>query len=156
MNFNYTLVGQIITFGLFVWFCAKFVWPPLVAAIEERQKKIADGLNAADRASKDLELAQDSATAKLREAKEQAAAIIEQANRRAAQLVDEAKAEARAEGERLIAAAREDIKHEQNLAKEELRAKVAVLAMLGAEKVLDASIDEKVHSDMLEKLAAEL
>lgn len=156
MNFNYTLFGQIITFALFVWFCAKFVWPPLVAAIEERQKKIADGLNAADRASKDLELAQDSAAAKLREAKEQAAAIVEQANRRAAKLVEEAKVEARAEGERLLAAARDEIKHEQNLAKEELRAKVAVLAMLGAEKVLDASIDEKVHSDMLEKLAAEL
>ncbi|TGG91469.1 F0F1 ATP synthase subunit B [Natronospirillum operosum] len=156
MNFNLTFIGQIITFGVFVWFCARFVWPPLMQAMQERQKKIADGLNAADRAAKDLELAQDNAAEKLREAKEQAASIVEQANRRASKIVEEAKADARAEGDRLRKATQEEIEHERNQAREALRAQVAVLALAGAEKVVDASVDEKVHNEMLQKLASEL
>ncbi len=156
MNFNLTFIGQIITFGVFVWFCARFVWPPLVQAMQERQKKIADGLNAAERAAKDLELAQDNAADKMREAKEEAASIIEQANRRATKLVEEAKADARRDGDRLRKAADDEIAHERNVARDELKAQVAVLALKGAEKVIDKSIDQSVHDEMLKKLASEL
>ena len=102
MNINATLLGQAISFALFVWFCMKYVWPPLVNALAEREKKISDGLAAADRASKDLELAQKKAVEELKEAKAQAATLIEQANKRSAQIVDEAKETARQEGERLL------------------------------------------------------
>lgn len=156
MNFNMTFIGQIITFGVFVWFCARFVWPPIVTAMQERQKKIADGLNAAERASKDLELAQDNAADKLREAKEQSATIVEQANRRASKIVEEAKADAKEKADRLAKTAQDEIAHERNLAREELRAQIAVLALAGAEKVVDASIDAKAHDKMLQKLASEL
>ncbi len=156
MNFNLTFIGQIITFGVFVWFCARFVWPPIMAAMQERQKKIADGLNAADRAAKDLELAQDNAADKLREAKEQSASIVEQANRRATKMVEEAKADARKEGERLRKAAEDEIAHERSVARDELRAQVAVLALAGAEKVVDKTIDQSVHDEMLKKLASDL
>nr|WP_206019666.1 F0F1 ATP synthase subunit B [Pseudomaricurvus alkylphenolicus] len=151
-----TLIGQTISFAFFVWFCMKFVWPALMSIMEEREKKIADGLEAADRADKDLELAQKKATAQLREAKEEAAAIIEQANKRANQIVEEAKDQAVAEGNRLKAAAEAQIEQEVNRAKEELRGKVAVLALAGAEKVLGASIDENANSELVNQLAAEL
>ncbi|GAA5319647.1 MAG: F0F1 ATP synthase subunit B [Candidatus Pelagadaptatus aseana] len=134
----------------------KFVWPALTSVMEEREKKIADGLEAADRADKDLELAQKKATQQLREAKEEAAAIIEQANKRAGQIVEEAKDSAKAEGDRLKAAAEAEIEQEMNRAKEELRGKVAALALAGAEKVLAASIDEKANSELVNQLAAEL
>ncbi|NIB39482.1 F0F1 ATP synthase subunit B [Pseudomaricurvus alkylphenolicus] len=156
MNINLTLIGQTISFAFFVWFCMKFVWPALMSIMEEREKKIADGLEAADRADKDLELAQKKATAQLREAKEEAAAIIEQANKRANQIVEEAKDQAVAEGNRLKAAAEAQIEQEVNRAKEELRGKVAVLALAGAEKVLGASIDENANSELVNQLAAEL
>lgn len=156
MNINLTLIGQSITFIAFIWFCMKFVWPALISVMEEREKKIADGLEAADRADKDLELAKQKAGQQLREAKEQAAAIVEQANKRASQIVDEAKDAARAEGDRLKAAAQAEIEQDANRAKEELRGKVAALALAGAEKVLEASIDESAHSDLVNKLAAEL
>jgi F-type H+-transporting ATPase subunit b len=156
VNINLTLIGQTISFAFFVWFCMKFVWPALMSIMEEREKKIADGLEAADRADKDLELAQKKATAQLREAKEEAAAIIEQANKRANQIVEEAKDQAVAEGNRLKAAAEAQIEQEVNRAKEELRGKVAVLALAGAEKVLGASIDENANSELVNQLAAEL
>ncbi|WP_423896043.1 F0F1 ATP synthase subunit B [Candidatus Pelagadaptatus aseana] len=156
MNINLTLIGQTISFAFFVWFCMKFVWPALTSVMEEREKKIADGLEAADRADKDLELAQKKATQQLREAKEEAAAIIEQANKRAGQIVEEAKDSAKAEGDRLKAAAEAEIEQEMNRAKEELRGKVAALALAGAEKVLAASIDEKANSELVNQLAAEL
>lgn len=156
MNINLTLIGQTISFALFVLFCMKFVWPALISIMEEREKKIADGLEAADRADKDLELAQKKATQQLREAKEEAAAIIEQANKRAGQIVEEAKDQAKAEGDRLKVAAEAEIEQEMNRAKEELRGKVAALALAGAEKVLAASIDEKANSELVNQLAAEL
>jgi F-type H+-transporting ATPase subunit b len=156
VNINLTLIGQTISFAFFVWFCMKFVWPALTSVMEEREKKIADGLEAADRADKDLELAQKKATQQLREAKEEAAAIIEQANKRAGQIVEEAKDSAKAEGDRLKAAAEAEIEQEMNRAKEELRGKVAALALAGAEKVLAASIDEKANSELVNQLAAEL
>jgi len=156
VNINLTLIGQTISFFFFVLFCMKFVWPALISIMEEREKKIADGLEAADRADKDLELAQKKATQQLREAKEEAAAIIEQANKRAGQIVEEAKDQAKAEGDRLKVAAEAEIEQEMNRAKEELRGKVAALALAGAEKVLAASIDEKANSELVNQLAAEL
>ncbi len=156
MNINLTLIGQSITFLFFVWFCMKFVWPFITAAMAERQRVIAEGLAAADRASKDLELAQEKATHTLREAKQEAAAILDSANKRAAQIVDEAKEQARVEADRIRAAAQADVEQEMNRAKEKLRSQVAVLALAGAEKVLQASVDETKHKSMLDQLAAGL
>lgn len=156
MNINLTLIGQSVTFIAFILFCMKYVWPALISVMEEREKKIADGLEAADRADKDLELAQKKAGETLTEAKQQAAEIIEQANKRANQIVDEAKDQARAEGDRLKVAAQAEIEQEANRAKEELRTKVATLALAGAEKVLGNTIDANAHNDLVDKLAAEL
>lgn len=156
MNINLTLIGQTLTFFVFIWFCAKYVWPSLISVMEEREKKIADGLQAAERATKDLELAQKSATGKLHEAKEQASAIIDQANKRATQIVDEAKEQAKVESERLISAAKAEIEQEANRTKESLRGQVATLAIAGAEKILQKSVDAKAHNDLLSKLAADL
>lgn len=156
MNINMTLIGQTIAFAIFVWFCIKYVWPPISSALHERQKKIADGLDAASRASRDLELAQEQAAQTLRESKEQSSQILEQANKRASQMIEEAREQARAEGERLVASARAEIEQEINRAKEELRVQVATLAVAGAERVLEASIDEKAHRKLVDKLAAEL
>ena len=134
----------------------KFVWPPIMAAIEDRQKAIADGLAASDRAAKDLELAQEKATAQLKDAKAQAAEIVEAAKKREAQIVEEAAAKAQAEKEKILAAGHAEIETERNQAKEELRKQVAVLAVAGAEKILERSIDAAAHSDILDKLVAEL
>lgn len=156
MNINLTLIGQSITFMFFVWFCKAFVWTAIRNAMDEREKQIADGLEAADRAGRDLELAQEKATQNLREAKETAAGIIDAANKRASQIVEEAKDAAREEGERLKAAAQAEIEQEINRAKEALRTQVAGLALAGAEKVLEASIDKGAHKELVEKLAAGL
>ncbi len=156
MDINATLIGQLIAFVVFVIFCMKFVWPPIMAAIEERQATIADGLAASDRAAKDLELAQEKATAQLKEAKAQAAEIIEAAKKRETQLVEEAAVKAQAEKEKILAAGHAEIETERNQAKEELRQQVAALAVVGAEKILERSIDAAAHSDILDKLVAEL
>lgn len=156
MNITATLIGQSITFILFVLFCMKYVWPALIGVMAEREKKIAAGLEAADLADKDLELAKKKATERLREAKEQAATILDQANKRAGQIVEEAKDQARAEGDRLKAAAAAEIVQETNRAKETLRAQVAALALAGAAKVLGSSVDEAKHADLLNQLAQEL
>ena len=156
MSINMTLIGQAIWFALFVWFCMKFVWPPITKALDERKQKIADGLSAADRAERDLELAQEKATANLKEAKDQAAAIIEQANKRAAALVEEAKDQARAEGQRLVQQAQAEIDQAINQAREDLRQQVAALALSGAEKVLGSEVNRDAHGKMLDQLAAEL
>jgi F-type H+-transporting ATPase subunit b len=156
VNINLTLIGQIIAFAVFVAFCMKFVWPPLINAMQERAKKIADGLDAANRAERDLKLAQEKATSQMREAKEQAAQVIEQANKRATQIIDEAKETARQEGERLKAAAQAEIDQEVNRAKETLRTRVSALAVAGASKILETSIDVEKHNALLDKLAEEL
>lgn len=156
MNINMTIIGQAIWFVLFVLFCMKFVWPPITRALEERKQKIAEGLSAADRAERDLALAQEKATANLKEAKDKAAEIIDQANRRANQILEDAKEAARAEGERLIAQAQAEIDREINGAREKLRAEVSALALAGAEKVLAAEVNRDVHGKMLEQLAAQL
>ncbi|WP_101758639.1 F0F1 ATP synthase subunit B [Oceanicoccus sp. KOV_DT_Chl] len=156
MNINLTLIGQSITFLFFVWFCKAFVWGAIRTAMDEREKQIADGLEAADRAGKDLELAQEKATQNLRESKEQAASIIDAANKRANQIVEEAKEAAREEGDRIKAAAQAEIEQDVNRAKEALRGQVAVLALAGAEQVLEATIDASAHKELVEKLAAGL
>jgi len=156
VNINLTLIGQSITFFLFVAFCWKFVWPFILGAMKERENKIADGLDAAERASKDLELAQHKAADQLREAKEQAATIVEQANKRAQQIVEEAKTRAIEEADRQKAAANAEIEQQVNRAKEELRGKLAGLAVAGAEKILQSSVDQSVHSKLVDDLAAQL
>ena len=156
MNINMTIIGQAIWFVLFVLFCMKFVWPPITRALEERKQKIAEGLSAADRAERDLALAQEKATANLKEAKDKAAEIIDQANRRANQILEDAKEAARTEGERLIAQAQAEIEREINGAREKLRAEVSALALAGAEKVLAAEVNRDAHGKMLDQLASQL
>ncbi|EHA1922779.1 F0F1 ATP synthase subunit B [Salmonella enterica] len=158
MNLNATILGQAIAFILFVWFCMKYVWPPLMAAIEKRQKEIADGLASAERAHKDLDLAKASATDQLKKAKAEAEAqvIIEQANKRRAQILDEAKTEAEQERTKIVAQAQAEIEAERKRAREELRKQVAILAVAGAEKIIERSVDEAANSDIVDKLVAEL
>jgi F-type H+-transporting ATPase subunit b len=156
MNLNATIIGQIIAFFLFVWFCSAYVWPPIVKALSDRQKRIADGLEAASRAGHDLELAQQRAAEMLKDAKVNSAGIIDQANKRANQIIDEAKEKAREEGNRLKAGAQAEIDQQINRAREQLRQQVAALAVAGAEKILESSVDQNVHNDMLNKLAAGL
>lgn len=156
MNINVTLFGQMVAFALFVLFCMKYVWPPILAAMAERAEKIADGLAAADRAGHDLELAREKAVERLAEAREEAAGIVDSANKRANQIVEEAKDQARAEGERQKEAAQAEIGQEINRAREQLRTQVATLALAGAEKILVAEIDMQRHGEIVDKLAAEL
>lgn len=156
MNFNLTLIAQAITFAILVLVIVKFVWPPLLQAIETRQKEIADGLAAAHEGKSALEVAAKKSEVTLNEAKQKASEIIGQAEKRASQIVEEAKGNAKVEGERILASAKAEIDQEINRAKEGLRAQVSVLAVAGAEKILRKEIDGKAHSDMLSKLAAEL
>ncbi len=156
MNINFTLIAQAIAFAVLIWFTVKFVWPPLLVAIEKRQKEIADGLAAAQEGKSALEQAAKKSEASLNEAKQKAAEIIGQAEKRATQIVEEAKNNAKAEGDRIIAGAKAEIDQEVNRAKEGLRAQVSSLAVAGAEKILRREIDAKAHSDMLNQLASEL
>jgi len=156
MNFNATLIGQTITFIVFVWFCMKFIWPPIMHALAERKAKIADGLAAAERGQHEQELAIKHAADVLHTAKEQASDIVNQAGKRANEIVDEARQDARAEGERLLHAARVEIEKESNRAREDLRAQVATLAVAGAEQVLMREIDMQAHNEVLEKLVTRL
>lgn len=156
MNINATLIGQSITFFVFVWFCMKYVWPPIMSALDERRKQIADGLAAAERGKHEQELAEERAKEALREAKAQAQEIIARAEKRASEIVEEAKDDAKSEGERLLAAAQAEIGQEMNRVKEELRGQVVSIALAGAEKVLEKECDEATHSDMLNKLAAQI
>jgi F-type H+-transporting ATPase subunit b len=156
MNINATLIGQSIFFFAFIWFVMKYVWPPVIAALEERKKKIADGLAAAERGKHEKELAQQHAKEELAEAKKQAADIIAQAQKRSNEIVDEAKDAAKEEGERIKAAAQSEIELEINRAKEQLRVQVATIAVEGAEKILKAEIDAKKHERVLDELAAQI
>lgn len=156
MNITVTLFAQMAAFILLIVFINKLLWGPLSKMMEDRQKRIADGLSAADRAAKDLELAQEKAAGEIRAAREQGAQIVAMANKRASEIVEEAKAQARVEGDRILAAAKAEVDQEAHRAREQLRKQVAVLAVAGAEKVLSKSIDAKAHSELLDKLAAEL
>lgn len=156
MNINLSLIAQAIAFGLFIWFTARFVWPPLLRAIETRQKTIADGLAAAEQGRRSLELSSRQAEQALREARDRAAEIVAQAERRAAQLVEEAKAAARAEGDRERAAAKADIAQELARAREQLREQVAALVVAGAERILRREVDARAHADLLEAVKKQL
>jgi F-type H+-transporting ATPase subunit b len=156
MNLNATILGQSLAFAVFVWFCLKYVWPPVIQALTERQKKIAEGLEAAERAQRDLSLAQNKAADDLKEAKVKSAEIIDMANKRANQIVEDAKDKAREEGQRLIASAKSEIEMEVQRAKEELRAQVAAIAVAGAEKILENSVDQAANEELVKKLASEL
>ena len=156
MNINATLIGQSITFFVFVWFCMKFVWPPIMNALAERRKQIADGLAAGERGKHELELASKRAVENLHEAKQKAAEIIAQADKRAAQLVEEAKGVAKLEADRMIAGAQASIAQETVRAKEVLRGQVAGLAVAGAEKILRREIDAQAHADLLDAIKNEL
>jgi F-type H+-transporting ATPase subunit b len=156
VNINATLLGQAIAFAIFVWFCMKYVWPPLMQAIEERQKKIADGLSAAERAEKDLNLAKANASERMKEAKRAATEVIEQANKRKSQIVDEAKGEALAERQKILAQAEAEIEALRVRARDDLRKQVAILAVAGAEKILERAIDKDAHKDILDNITAQL
>ncbi|AZL83608.1 F0F1 ATP synthase subunit B [Aliivibrio salmonicida] len=153
---NATLLGQAIAFALFVWFCMKYVWPPIMEAIEERQKKIADGLSAAERAAKDLDLAQANASDQLKEAKRAATEIIEQANKRKGQILDEAREEALTERQNILTQGEAELETERNRARDELRKQVATLAVIGAEKILERSINLEAQKDILDNITAKL
>ncbi|KJV27077.1 ATP synthase subunit B [Aquitalea magnusonii] len=155
MEFNVTLLGQAITFAILVWFTMKFVWPPLTNMMEERAKRIADGLAAAERGKQDLEAAEKRVADELRKAKQQAMEIITAAEKRASQIVDEAKDNASTEGARIVADAKGQIDQEVMRAKEALREQVAQLAVIGAEKILRKEIDAAKHADLLSSIKAE-
>ncbi len=156
MSINLTLLGQMITFALFVWVTMRYVWPPIIKAIEERQKKIADGLAAAKRGQEEQEQAEQDAKQKLDEAKQKATDIINQAQRRSSEIVEEAKSDARDEGKRIKTSAQDDIEQEINRARDDLRKQVSVIAIAGAEQILKKEIDAKTHSAVLDDLAAQL
>lgn len=156
MDINFTLVVQMLVFMAFVWFTMKFVWPPLEKALQERQDKIADGLAAAERGQRELELAQHHVKDELKQAKAQAADIVDKANRRAIQLIEEAKTDARDEAQKIAKLAQEQLLHEVSQAKVELRTRVATLAVAGAEKIIRREVDEKTSQALLDNLIEEL
>ncbi|MDH3413774.1 MAG: F0F1 ATP synthase subunit B [Gammaproteobacteria bacterium] len=156
MNINLTLIGQSIAFGIFVWFCLKFIWPPIIKALEERRTRIADGLAAADEGLRAKEKAEEEIEERLKEVREQAKDIIANAKKQAEGVVEEARNDARAEGERILKSARAEIDQQIHQAREELRKEVVRIALSGAEQVLMREVDSKAHSETLEKLSAGL
>jgi len=156
MNINLTLIGQLLAFAVFVWFNMRFVWPPIVNALEARKVKIADGLAAGERGLHEQKLAEKGAKEKLHAARLQAAEIVSKAEKRATEIVDESKDEARDEGDRLLVAARAEIELEINKAREQLRSRVAELAVVGAERILRREIDANAHKDIVDSVAAEI
>lgn len=151
-----TLAGQTIAMIVFVWFCMKYIWPPILTAIEERQAKISEGLKAADAGKEALVAAQAEADKIIAEARQQATGILDQANARANEIVADGKAEGVRERERQLAAAKAEIEQETNRAREELRGQVSAIAVASAEKILEREIDDAAHQDILGKLAQQL
>lgn len=156
MDINLTLIGQTIAMVVFVWFCMKFIWPPILNAIEERQKQIEEGLAAADLSQEKLAEAAKEADGIVAEARQQATSILDQAHARANEIVADGKADGVKERERQLAAAKAEIEQETNKAREELRGQVSAIAIASAEKILNREIDSKSHEDILGKLAREL
>lgn len=156
MNFNATLYGQMISFAIFVWFCAKYIWPIITKALDERQAKIADGLAAADKGQQALQHAEGKALEIVRESKEQSRDIINQAQQRHDEIVDQAKDDAREEGQRILDVAQTEIEQSRQQAKEKLRAEVSVLAIAAAEQVLMKEVNKSVHEEVLSKMSASL
>jgi F-type H+-transporting ATPase subunit b len=156
MNINATLILQSIAMMIFVWFCMKFLWPPLIRAMDERRERIAEGLAASDRAEKELEAAKNTAGEQIREARDKAGDIVDQANQRHTQILDQAKDDAVAERKRQVTAAEADIAQAANQAREELRASLASLAVQGASKILEKEVDADTHRELIDKLIAEI
>jgi F-type H+-transporting ATPase subunit b len=156
VDLNLTFFGQTIAMGVFVWFCMKFVWPPIMGMLEERQTQIADGLAAAEKGARSLEEAEGKIGVMIEDARGQARQIIDQANSRAGAIVEEARSGADQERERILAAARSEVEQEMNRARDELRSEVASVAIAGAEKILAREIDPSVHRDLLDRLATEI
>ena len=156
MDINATLIGQTIAMIVFVWFCMKYIWPPVLNAIEERQEKIADGLAAAEKGEQRLQEAKSEAAEIVGDARKQATGILDQAHARANEIAAEGKADGVKERERQLGAAKAEIEQETNRAREELRGQVSAIAVASAEKILQREIDDKQHEDILSKLASEL
>ena len=156
MNLNFTLIGQTITFIVFVLFCMKYIWPPLMRVLDERKTRIADGLAAGEKGRHELELAEKRALEVLKKAKANAQEVIALAEKRAAEIAEQAKEQARAEAERIVQGARADIDQEVNRAKEQLRTAVSALAVAGAEKILEQEVDAKAHARLLDSLVKQL
>ena len=156
MNFNATLFGQLLAFLFFVWFCMKYVWPPMLAALEEREKEIADGLDAASKGKRELGEAETKKVEIMEAAKKDAAEILSQANLRANQVVEDAKEKAQEEADRIKISAEKDVIQSMNKAREVLRSEVAILAVAGAEKLLKAEINKESNSALIDEIANEL
>ena len=156
MNFNFTLIAQGLVFAAFIAFTIKFVWPPLLRAIETRQKTIADGLAAAEQGKRALEASNKQADESIAQARTRATEVLAQAEKRAAQMVEEAKNAAKEEGNREKAAAKAEIAQELTRAREQLRDQVASLAVAGAEKILQREVDAKAHAQLLDSIRKQL
>lgn len=156
MNINATLIGQMIAFVVFVWFCMRFIWPPLTKALDDRQRTIADGLAAAERGKREQELGEKKALDTIKKAKQEAADVISLAEKRATEIAEEAKQHAKTEAERILAVAQADIEQEMNRAKEQLRTAVSQLAVTGAARILEQEVDAKAHARLLENVVKQL
>lgn len=156
MNIGLTLLGQTIAFAVFVLFCMKFVWPPIMNALNERKKKIADGLAEAERGFRQQELAERNAEQKLSEARQQATDILNQAQKRANEIVEDAKLVATEEGDRIKEAAHAEVDKEVHRATEQLRVQVSAIAVAGAERILKREIDASAHQEILDELATQI
>ena len=156
MNMNATLILQSIAMMVFVWFCMKFIWPPILKAMDERRAKIADGLAASDRAEKALIDANQEVEKQIMAARDKAGEIVDQANQRHGQILEQAKDDATDERRKQVAAGEAEITQSANQAREELRATVASLAVLGARQILEKEVDENTHRELLDKLIAEI
>ena len=156
MDFNLTLIGQTVAMIVFVWFCMKWIWPPVMAAIDKRRKEIADGIAAGEKGYKELADAKLGADGILADARQKAVQVVDIAHKRSSDLVGEAKSLATQESERIVTAARSEIVNEQTRARDSLRKEVAALAVAGAAKVLGREVDAKTHAALLDELAAQL
>ncbi|MEM7027391.1 MAG: F0F1 ATP synthase subunit B [Pseudomonadota bacterium] len=156
MNFNATLIGQLITFAIFVWFTMKFVWPLLLDQMKEREARIADGLAAAEEGQKKLAQAEEDSIEEINKGKEQASSIISQAQKRGDEIVEEAKETAKRESERIKEQALSEIEQEKEKARQDLRNQVAALAVAGAEQILMKEVDQNAHNEVLTKISQQL
>ncbi|QQF77106.1 F0F1 ATP synthase subunit B [Histophilus somni] len=156
MNLNATLIGQLIAFALFVWFCMKFVWPPLIKAIEPRQRSIANALASAEAAKKEQSDTKVLVEQEINQARIKAQEIVDLANKRRNEILEEVKIEAEALREKIIEQGHAEIESERKRVQEELRIKVASLAIAGAEKIVGRNIDEAANNDIIDKLVADL
>ena len=156
MNINLTLIGQAISLFIFVWFCMKYIWPPIINALQEREKQVADGLAAAEAGQNKLVEADRRLSELVNEGKQQAGEIIAQAQKRGDEILEETKNAARAEGERLIESAHAEIERERMQARDQLRQEVAALVLTGAERILMREVDKNAHDEVLARIGAEL